>query len=151
MNSTYTRMLLLRVVGIRLATRKGNYMVSRHLHGDMNELDQITDEPHDRETNRDSLGNLNKLYAPKWCINGCSGTAISIARRPFREGFVHRTRNCGGHEEGTCERQSEMTNLVTLADKLLWYLKELLNLLGHYVNAKGRKKDKGQGVREVER
>jgi hypothetical protein len=60
--STYTRMLLLRVVG--LATRKGSYMVSRHLHGDMNELDKITDEPHDRETDRDSLGNLNKLYAP---------------------------------------------------------------------------------------
>lgn len=39
-------------------------MVSRHLHGDMNELDKITDEPHDRETDRDSLGNLNKLYAP---------------------------------------------------------------------------------------
>jgi hypothetical protein len=50
-------------------------------------------------------------------------------------------RNCGGHEGGTCERQSEMANLVTLADKLLRYLKELLNLLGHYVNAKGRKKD----------
>jgi hypothetical protein len=30
----------------------------------MNELDKITDEPHDRETDRDSLGNLNKLYAP---------------------------------------------------------------------------------------
>lgn len=31
----------------------------------MNELDQITDESHDRETDRDSLGNLNKLYVPK--------------------------------------------------------------------------------------
>jgi len=79
----------------------------------MNELDQITDEPHDRETDRDSLGNLNKL---------------------FSRGF------CASNEE-----------LVTLADKLLWYLKELLNFLGHYVNAKGRKKDKGQEVREVER
>jgi hypothetical protein len=44
-----------------------------------------------------------------------------------------------------CERQSEMTNLVTLADKLLWYLEKLLDLLGHCVNAQGRKKDKGQG------
>ena len=75
---TYTRMLLLRVVDVRLTTGKGKYMVSRHLHGDMNELDQITDEPHDCETDRDSLGNLNKLYASKCRISGCSGTVISI-------------------------------------------------------------------------
>ena len=46
----------------------------------MNELDQITDEPHDSETDRDSLGNLNKLYASNWHINRCSGMAISIMR-----------------------------------------------------------------------
>jgi hypothetical protein len=44
----------------------------------MNELDQITDEPHDSETDSDGLRNLNKLYASKWRINGCSGTVISI-------------------------------------------------------------------------
>jgi len=54
-------MLLLQVVDIRLAT--GESRNHGHVHGDMNELDQITYEPHDSETDRDSLGNLNKLYA----------------------------------------------------------------------------------------
>jgi hypothetical protein len=56
---TYTRILLLSVVE-RLATGEPRY--HGHVHGDMNEFDQITDEPHDSETDRDSLGNLNKLY-----------------------------------------------------------------------------------------
>jgi len=69
-------MLLLQVVDIISATGLSWYR--GHVHGDMNELDQITDEPHDSETDRDSLGNLNKLYASNWCINRCSGVAISI-------------------------------------------------------------------------
>jgi len=73
---TYTRMLLLHVVDIVLATGESRYR--GHVHGDMNEFDQITDEPHDSETDRDSLGNLNKLYASNWRINRCSGVVISI-------------------------------------------------------------------------
>lgn len=42
----------------------------RDLHRDMNELDQVTDESHDSETDRDSLGNLNKFYASRLLING---------------------------------------------------------------------------------
>jgi hypothetical protein len=65
--STYTRMLLLQVVDGRLASViKWN---CRHSHGNMNELNQVPDKPHDGETDRDSLGNLNKFYASKWRIN----------------------------------------------------------------------------------
>jgi len=37
----------------------------QYLHGDMNKFDHITDEPHDSETDRDSLRNLNKFYVAR--------------------------------------------------------------------------------------
>ena len=36
------------------------------------------------------------------------------------------------------------TNLVSIANKLLWYLKELLDFLGHYAKRKRRTKDRAE-------
>jgi len=47
--------------------------------------------------------------------------------------------------ETPVEVDCRMTNLVSLANKLLWYLNELLDFLGHY--AKGTMKDRRVRVR----
>ena len=41
-----------------------------HSHRNMNELYQVTNKPHNGETDRDCLRNLDKLYASKRCVNG---------------------------------------------------------------------------------
>ena len=43
-----------------------------HSHRNMNELYQVTNKPHNGETDRDCFGNLDEFYASKRCVNGCT-------------------------------------------------------------------------------
>ncbi len=63
----------------------------RDVHWDVDELDEVANEAHDRETNSNSLGDLHEL-----CIrlSGLSTTISLLRGVPFCDGFVHRVRNC---------------------------------------------------------
>jgi len=51
------------------ASRQSGSSYEDVVNGNMNELDQITDEPHDSETDSDGLRNLNKLFSRRFCAS----------------------------------------------------------------------------------
>ena len=85
---THTRMLFL----------VHRYMVNECLlvsftansHWDVDELDEIPNETHDRKSDGNGLANLNKLYR---FVRELQFAGVKHESIPFCEGFVQRVRN----------------------------------------------------------
>jgi hypothetical protein len=118
-----------------------------HSHGNMDELYQVTNKPHDSETDRDSLGNLDKFYASKQHMNRCTGVTKDQIKDLFERVLCIEQGTMKGTEGETWSCDCRMTNLISLADKLLRYVEELLEFFGHY--AEGRMNDERQKNEKV--
>ena len=96
----------------------------------MDELDEVADEAHDRETNRDRLRDLDELCSQRSDIAEAAKSPCSV------QTFVRRLGTPSEELESASQEpfrslQLENTHLVTLANELLGNVDELLELVGH--------------------